>query len=442
MRSAMSSASIAPGPPPACSRQDGQAPAHRLALRHRAQRRQVRRPARHLRADGLRARAAPRRPAPAVRARGGRLRRGGRPALQGDLPRLRRARRPVRCGAGSTRRTPTASPMREAMRHAGLRHAGDDRQAASATRPTTSASSRSTSSRARCSTSSACRSASSPRSTAACASPARCAAWPATPARRRWRPRRDAAAAVAELALYLEKRAAEQPNLVGTIGMLEVPNGSTNVIPGRCRFSLDIRATTDRGARRAASPTCWPSCTPSASGAASTGHPRYHRHRAIGRIRRRLRPGQLHPAQPSLARRPDARPRRARVEGGCRGLVRRRRGALPGAVVTSGLQLRQSPEPGPGRAPDPGRSDVQPRHGPAGALGLGCRVQDLGGLRPGHLESQAQPDPDAGSAIRQSRQPVFPVGLDGLRQLLSRERLHVRGTGGERRGPAIRASAE
>ena len=57
--------------------------------------------------------------------------------------------------------------------------------------------------------------------------------------------RRDAAAAVAELALYLEKRAAERPNLVATMGMLEVPGGSTNVIPGRCRFSLDIRATTD-----------------------------------------------------------------------------------------------------------------------------------------------------------------------------------------------------
>jgi N-carbamoyl-L-amino-acid hydrolase len=27
--------------------------------------------------------------------------------------------------------------------------------------------------------------------------------------------------------------------------MLEVPNGSTNVVPGRCRFTLDIRATTD-----------------------------------------------------------------------------------------------------------------------------------------------------------------------------------------------------
>ncbi|MDD2545218.1 MAG: allantoate amidohydrolase [Burkholderiaceae bacterium] len=57
--------------------------------------------------------------------------------------------------------------------------------------------------------------------------------------------RKDAAAAVAELLLYLEQRAAAHPNLVGTIGILEVPNGSINVVPGRCRFSLDIRATTD-----------------------------------------------------------------------------------------------------------------------------------------------------------------------------------------------------
>lgn len=57
--------------------------------------------------------------------------------------------------------------------------------------------------------------------------------------------RRDAAAAVAELLLFLEKRAGSVPNLVGTVGMLEVPNGSINVVPGRCRFSLDIRATTN-----------------------------------------------------------------------------------------------------------------------------------------------------------------------------------------------------
>lgn len=57
--------------------------------------------------------------------------------------------------------------------------------------------------------------------------------------------RRDAAAAVAELVGYVEQRAASVPHLVGTVGMLEVPNGSINVVPGRCKFSLDIRATTD-----------------------------------------------------------------------------------------------------------------------------------------------------------------------------------------------------
>ena len=57
--------------------------------------------------------------------------------------------------------------------------------------------------------------------------------------------RRDAATAVAELALFVERRAAAEPHLVGTMGMLNVPNGSTNVVPGRCQFSLDIRATTD-----------------------------------------------------------------------------------------------------------------------------------------------------------------------------------------------------
>ena len=57
--------------------------------------------------------------------------------------------------------------------------------------------------------------------------------------------RRDAAAGVAELILYCEQRAAAVPDVVATVGMLEVPSGSINVIPGRCRFSLDLRATTD-----------------------------------------------------------------------------------------------------------------------------------------------------------------------------------------------------
>lgn len=57
--------------------------------------------------------------------------------------------------------------------------------------------------------------------------------------------RRDAAVAVAELALFVEQRAARDADSVGTIGMLEVPSGSINVVPGECRFSLDLRAPSD-----------------------------------------------------------------------------------------------------------------------------------------------------------------------------------------------------
>ncbi|HET8746533.1 MAG TPA: 2-oxo-4-hydroxy-4-carboxy-5-ureidoimidazoline decarboxylase [Ramlibacter sp.] len=57
--------------------------------------------------------------------------------------------------------------------------------------------------------------------------------------------RRDAAVAVAELALFVEQRAARDGDSVGTIGILEVPNGSINVVPGRCVFTLDLRAPQD-----------------------------------------------------------------------------------------------------------------------------------------------------------------------------------------------------
>ena len=57
--------------------------------------------------------------------------------------------------------------------------------------------------------------------------------------------RRDAAAAVAELILYAEQRAAQDGDSVATVGMLQVPNGSINVVPGACRFSLDMRAPTN-----------------------------------------------------------------------------------------------------------------------------------------------------------------------------------------------------
>jgi len=54
--------------------------------------------------------------------------------------------------------------------------------------------------------------------------------------------RRDAVCAVAELALYVEQRALKDGDSVGTVGQANVPNGSINVVPGRCDFSLDLRA--------------------------------------------------------------------------------------------------------------------------------------------------------------------------------------------------------
>ena len=57
--------------------------------------------------------------------------------------------------------------------------------------------------------------------------------------------RRDAATAVAELMLFVERRAAADGDSVGTVGILHVPGGSINVVPGRCSFSLDLRAPSD-----------------------------------------------------------------------------------------------------------------------------------------------------------------------------------------------------
>lgn len=57
--------------------------------------------------------------------------------------------------------------------------------------------------------------------------------------------RKDAAAAAAEIVLLVEQRCSGRGALVGTVGQLQVPNGSVNVIPGHCRLSLDIRAADD-----------------------------------------------------------------------------------------------------------------------------------------------------------------------------------------------------
>jgi len=61
--------------------------------------------------------------------------------------------------------------------------------------------------------------------------------------------RRDAAAAAAEIVLMVEARCSQHccqhASLVGTVGQLDVPNGSVNVIAGHCTLSLDIRAADD-----------------------------------------------------------------------------------------------------------------------------------------------------------------------------------------------------
>ena len=54
--------------------------------------------------------------------------------------------------------------------------------------------------------------------------------------------RHDALAAAAEMLLAIEVRARRQPNLVATVGKLEVPRSAPNTIPGRVRFTLDLRS--------------------------------------------------------------------------------------------------------------------------------------------------------------------------------------------------------
>jgi len=57
--------------------------------------------------------------------------------------------------------------------------------------------------------------------------------------------RKDALAAAAEMLLAVEARAKSQSNLVATAGKIEVPGSAANTIPGRARFTLDIRSPSD-----------------------------------------------------------------------------------------------------------------------------------------------------------------------------------------------------
>jgi len=58
--------------------------------------------------------------------------------------------------------------------------------------------------------------------------------------------RNDALAAAAEMLLAVEARARTRSNLVATVGKMEVPGSAANTIPGRVRFTLDIRSPSDQ----------------------------------------------------------------------------------------------------------------------------------------------------------------------------------------------------
>jgi allantoate deiminase len=57
--------------------------------------------------------------------------------------------------------------------------------------------------------------------------------------------RRDALAGAAECLLAVERIGARVPDLVGTVGRCEVLPGALNVIPGRVKFTLDVRSPRD-----------------------------------------------------------------------------------------------------------------------------------------------------------------------------------------------------
>jgi allantoate deiminase len=63
--------------------------------------------------------------------------------------------------------------------------------------------------------------------------------------------RKDALAAAAEMLLAVEARASARTNLVATVGRMDVPGSAANTIPGKARFTLDIRSPGDDERRSA-----------------------------------------------------------------------------------------------------------------------------------------------------------------------------------------------
>jgi allantoate deiminase len=63
--------------------------------------------------------------------------------------------------------------------------------------------------------------------------------------------RQDALAAAAEVILAVEQRCSQEQDLVGTVGRIDASPGAVNVIPGECRFTIDVRAPQDSRRSRA-----------------------------------------------------------------------------------------------------------------------------------------------------------------------------------------------
>lgn len=57
--------------------------------------------------------------------------------------------------------------------------------------------------------------------------------------------RHDALTAAAEMLLAVEARGRAEPGLVATVGVLSMPFGAINVVPGEVKFTLDIRSASD-----------------------------------------------------------------------------------------------------------------------------------------------------------------------------------------------------
>jgi allantoate deiminase len=57
--------------------------------------------------------------------------------------------------------------------------------------------------------------------------------------------RRDAATAMSEMVLAVERTALDTPDLVATVGQMEASPGAVNVIPAHARFTIDLRSPDD-----------------------------------------------------------------------------------------------------------------------------------------------------------------------------------------------------